>query len=1610
LNLTATTTGTTTVEGCSFVGNTGFNVGGLYFNAGTYTVKNSIFRDNKNTDTANGSTDASALYSSVSTTTVQNSVFANNSSLANTNKNHTVKFASGGNCYNCTFANNNEPGSTGYTFTFNAAVGTIKNCVFWNNTNQANFSGVGNNGISNYNATTTGLNTNGLTNSNNITTLTLSPNNTFVSPTSFTGAPSTSDGGVQKAASAAANWSMLIGSPAVDTGTDLTTSGITTDILGNLRPLGAVYDMGAYERNSLSPATRYLVQGTTGTNTWRAAGVGEVIVTTNDFKTWYTTTFPSGYTYNAVDEIWLAGGTYILSNFIGQRKVNLYGGFAGTETTIAGRSKVSGGKAWEFTTPTILDGNNAIPQGFNCSGIATTPNTYIDGVKITKCQVTNVTASIYGVGAYITQGCVMQNCIVSNNTYNNTAATNAFDGNGGGIYLTGGQVLNSYISNNQLIKGNGRNTIGGGVAFAYTSEAALNTVSGCTIENNTCTTYGGGIEIINGTGGTIENCIIKGNSSSDRGSGLGYTNTASGGTSTLSIKNCQFIENTGATYGGGVALNSATTATIIFENNSIIGNTGVNAGGMYIGGGTYSAIKNCIFRDNKCTNDGNSGFSAGALFCNVAGVSFQNCVFANNSSVANTNTNSTVELVQSTIKMYNCTFANNSDPGAAGSTINAYSGMPTLKNNVFWGNAAVANLGYTTNNAISNYNATTSDKTTTGSVGGGTIGNITTLTTSPNNTFASPTSFAGVSTDATTKSQVAAADWSMIVSSPAVNTGTDLGASGVTTDILGNPRPTGANAVDMGAYESAFTAQVITFGALSVKTYGAATSTLSATGGASANPVTFTSSNTAVATCTGTNGTTLTVVGAGSCIIYANQASSTPYSAASPVAQTLTVNAKTLTLTTPAATSKVYNGTNTAVVSGTLSGIINSDAVTCTTGTFTSVNVGSSIAVTCVLSGAKATNYTLSQPGITANITAKALTIGAASIASKTYNASATSGTVTVGTLSGFVGSETVTVSTATGLYPDANVANGKTATITYTLANGTLGGLAANYSLANGSATGDITTATLTVDTPAVTTKVYTSTNTAVITGTLTGILNSDDVTLTGIGTFADVNVAEGIAVISTSTLGGLKAGNYTLTQPIGLTGNITAKALTIGAASIASKVSDGNATSGTVTSGTLSGFVSPETVTVNTAVGTYSDAIVENGKTATIVYTLSNGDNGGLATNYSLANGSAIGDITSATINIVGTKTAADLTSSSADVTISGTSTVLTMDNSRIVKSLALSDGAEIKLSGSNTLTVNGNLDLKADLTTSFSLNLGSSSVIVPTGTVRYIKTIDDQKWYFISFPCEIAISGIRKADGSSMGVLGSNWFIKYYDGSRRASQGTTNGVNWFGLSSVDYTIEPITFKLNANQGYIIGIEGNTHATVDIAFPINKNYLANETDLARTKVPVTVFTGSKSNDNGWNLIGQPYLSKFKGSDADVNYMLFSDGTSSYTTCSAFDGTLAAKIIDPFTAYFVQAGSSNVSFTITGRQGIKSVVAQSLAQLVQLNMTTQTGTDYTSLILDDAQTTAYQIGQDMEKWIGTGTAKPQVYTVLDGINYAFNALPLSSVRKKTPYFFQQSY
>ncbi len=162
---------------------------------------------------------------------------------------------------------------------------------------------------------------------------------------------------------------------------------------------------------------------------------------------------------------------------------------------------------------------------------------------------------------------------------------------------------------------------------------------------------------------------------------------------------------------------------------------------------------------------------------------------------------------------------------------------------------------------------------------------------------------------------------------------------------------------------------------------------------------------------------------------------------------------------------------------------------------------------------------------------------------------------------------------------------------------------------------------------------KVYDGTSTATLTGTaaLNGKIASDDVTLSGtpIATFANKNVGSAKAITVTGyTLTGAAAGNYTLTQPTGLSVNITAKPITVTNATVQDKVYDGNTTA-TVVDGVLAGVISPDVVTVSGG-GTFADANAGTGKTVTASLTLAGADAG----NYTLTQPTGLtGTITKAT-----------------------------------------------------------------------------------------------------------------------------------------------------------------------------------------------------------------------------------------------------------------------------------------------------------------------------------------------------------------------------------------
>ncbi|WP_198315817.1 MBG domain-containing protein [Chitinophaga tropicalis] len=172
--------------------------------------------------------------------------------------------------------------------------------------------------------------------------------------------------------------------------------------------------------------------------------------------------------------------------------------------------------------------------------------------------------------------------------------------------------------------------------------------------------------------------------------------------------------------------------------------------------------------------------------------------------------------------------------------------------------------------------------------------------------------------------------------------------------------------------------QVITFTALANHTYGDPDFMLAVTGGASGNPVTYTSSDMTVATI---SGNTVTILAAGTTTITASQAGDATYDAAADVTQVLTIDRKNITVT---ADAKIKNyGDADPVLTYTFSpALVTGDAFTGILDRAAGENVGAYAINQNTL--ALNSNYILNYTSSDLTIGAKAVTI-TADAKSKTY-------------------------------------------------------------------------------------------------------------------------------------------------------------------------------------------------------------------------------------------------------------------------------------------------------------------------------------------------------------------------------------------------------------------------------------------------------------------------------------------------------------------------------------------------------------------------------------------------------------------------------------------------
>ena len=324
------------------------------------------------------------------------------------------------------------------------------------------------------------------------------------------------------------------------------------------------------------------------------------------------------------------------------------------------------------------------------------------------------------------------------------------------------------------------------------------------------------------------------------------------------------------------------------------------------------------------------------------------------------------------------------------------------------------------------------------------------------------------------------------------------------------------------------------------------------------------------------------------------------------------ITARALTLTT-AANSKTYDGTTSAAAAPTVtSGAIQTGDVSGFTETYDTKNVGTNKTLTpagTVTDGNSGNNYTYTfVSSTTGTITARALTLTAATN-NKVYDGT-TSAAATPTVTSGAI--QTGDVANFTETYDTKNVGTVKTLTPAGTVTDGNSGNNYTYTFVTN--TTGIITTRALTI-TAATNTKTYDGTTGAAAVPTVTsGVIQTGDV-VNFIEIYNNKNVGNGKTLTASGTVtDGNSGNNYSYSFATNSTGVITAKAITVTAATDSKTY---NGTTSSVGVPTYSLQAGDATTTAPTQ--TFNNKNVGSGKTLTASGLVINDGNSG--NNYTIS-----------------------------------------------------------------------------------------------------------------------------------------------------------------------------------------------------------------------------------------------------------------------------------------------------------------------------------------------------------------------------------------------------
>jgi filamentous hemagglutinin family protein len=438
---------------------------------------------------------------------------------------------------------------------------------------------------------------------------------------------------------------------------------------------------------------------------------------------------------------------------------------------------------------------------------------------------------------------------------------------------------------------------------------------------------------------------------------------------------------------------------------------------------------------------------------------------------------------------------------------------------------------------------------------------------------------------------------------------------------------------------------------------------------------------------------------------------------------------------------------------------------------------------------------------------------------SKVYDGN-TAASITVGSVSGLVGNETLNIA-AQGQFSDKNVGTNKAVTLNdYQVGDGGNGGLAQNYNVVVPlSLVGDITPLLLSVSGLVADNKVYDATTLATLSGSASVAgLAGDSVSLNqGQARFSDKNVGQGKTVtLSGFSLTGADAGNYSLQLPASVTADITPLAVTLNGVVANNKVYDATTVATLGGSASVAGLAG-DSLGLNQGQARFSDKNVGQGKTVTLSgFSLTGADAG----NYSLQlPASVTADITPLAVTLNGVVVNNKVYDATTLATLGGSASVAGLAGD----SLGLNQG-QARFSDKN---------------------VGQGKTVTLSG---FSLTGADAGNYSLQLPAHLT-ADITAAMLTISGLTANN---KVYDGTRQAGLSGTAAIAPLGTDQVSLggTMQALFNDGNVGTAKPVTVSGFTISGADagnyaLQQPIGLAASITPATLSYVAQPLFVFTG---------------------------------------------------------------------------------------------------------------------------------------------------------------------